>query len=1074
MNEKKDLEWLRSPNIALVGSLITGGMITPSTKVILPEDPYEIPYQPKKTITPKTAAQSRLLSPLVSRPQTRGPTTALNSPKSKKSSTKRPETSQKVREKRKEMAPIPAPPKPEDEGLNLPPISELISTKPRIVTAKDGQELLANFRKQISEINTSPDLPPHERFRNILEGIDVSFLFWNKVITDVRSFSEDYSKLLNEIKTFYKHKLADFPDIGDEFVAIIDAKERENNQLFEENTNLKKSIEEHESTIAHMTEQTLSLQNKIEEKTNRELELRHRIADLEYENDQTKQEFTQLNCKIMREQNTNKELEEQIANLQNTIMDNQFLIKSQEQEIQKFQEKGASFRPMYIEASKELADLKLVLKKKDEEIEKLSYKPPFEEVEVMTDESYIEQMRNQSKSKHKRRGADKKAKDSPINQSQTNLGASPGKITIRPSPGKMNMSSENIQDSALNKSSSRFRQPPESPAPQRLELATTKNDSTKISKEQIPMDKTDSLEKISGESKTLHRAESTVDTGKIKASSSKISLALNNKDKIMSYSSTHRILSMNEEINGQYGVVPNQQEPPPPAEPIPEQNEEPNSILTENTAEQQQQQQQNQQKQIQEKQQQQQEQSEIPQTPEIVRPKDKHLKTHLSTKNEGQLITTDNNGYVVGISSLPPTMVDCMYRLLPITVEQPLTAPASDVISLTLKDVNLKPKSYGWLLSYIIDFFCSFNGTDVTTIMTTDTVTLLKNCLLQKSKIPTTMNRLYVDILNTAQLFKTTSQCVNLFIQFVIQEYSTIDLCFFNVLFSVCYDFLYPKTQSLLEYDEVTTDSYQFLIHVDLCQNIIDILFPFAKEKLPAENLAQTTRHTPSPKLISFWSFARYMLNLFRRIHMQFHRQVKALLNLSGYEPENPLNNEVFSNFFILARPFIKTEEVKKMWERYSLEQEIKKNTNLDAHSLIQFCADFPEVTNTVLELPYAPNFDTIFGDFPIHMQQLMLFFRKRYVSFMRKVVFNIPSHIRQAIEASYVRIRNSIIRCDLSTCVTCYRHFLQVADLRITEDHPYLSFTSNVEPELIDALIKMLRAREMLVSEVILTNTES
>lgn len=1055
MNEKKDLEWLRGPNIALVGSLISGGMITPSTKVILPEDPYEMgPFQQKKRSVPKTAAQSRLLSPLVSQAQTRGPTTALNSPKSKKTLTKRPETAQKPRERRREMAPVPAPPKPDDGGLNLPPISDLISTKPRIVTAKDGQELLASFRKQISEIQDRPNETPHEKFRNIMEGVDISFLFWNKVITDIRSYSEDYSKLLNEIKSFYKYKLAEFPDIGDEFVAIIDAKERENNQLFEENMGLKKQIQEYEETIQHINNQSLEYQAKIEDMRVKEAELRHRIADLEYENDQTKQEFTQLNCKIIREQNTVKELEEQVANLQNTIVDNQFLIKSQEQEIQKFQEKGASFRPMYLEASKELADLKLVLQKKDQEIEKLSYRPPMEEVEVMTDESYIEQMKSQNKSKHKRRGKDSKQKEmSALNQSATNLAtSSPGKLNIRSSPARSinNFSNEMITEtpnSNLNKSSSRLKNLPESPNTSKVDLMKEKSNSKyqleTPKKENI--DKNDSLEKITGASKSLTRAESVADTSKIKPSSSKISISLKQDEKVMSYSS-HRLISMNEIIPKQEQQNQQQQQQDVKQEQVPETP----SILVQNNEEEQQQKQ------------------EEPPKEETEKPQEKK---NLTTEviNDGQIITKDRHGYVISIGGLAPTMVDCMYRLLPLNVEQPLTEPATDVISLTLRDVNIKPKSYTWLLSYIIDFFCSFNGTDMAVIMSTDAITLLKNCLQAKSRIPTTTNRLYVDILNTAQLFKGTSGCVNFFIQFLIQEYSTIDLCFFNVLFSLCYDFLYPKTQSLLEYDEVTTESYQFLIHVDLCQCLLDLLFPFSKGKVPIDVFKKGTRSTPSKKLVSFWEFAKYMLQIFRQTHMQFHKQVKALLNLSGHEADSQITEEIFSNFFILSRPFIKDDEIKKLWERYSLEQVIKKNTDLNIHSLIQFCADFPEVTNTVLELPYASNFDSIYGDFPIHMQKLMLFFRKRYTKFMRKVVFNLPSHIRAAIEQSYVRIRNSIIRCDLSTCVTCYRHFLQVSDLKITEDNPYLTFASNVEPELIDAIIKMLAAREMLVSEEVL-----
>ena len=405
-----------------------------------------------------------------------------------------------------------------------------------------------------------------------------------------------------------------------------------------------------------------------------------------------------------------------------------------------------------------------------------------------------------------------------------------------------------------------------------------------------------------------------------------------------------------------------------------------------------------------------------------------------------------------------PSLMSCVFRLLP----QPITTESQNVMD-NIEGL-FRPKAYSWLLRKIVDFFRSVLNMDQMSNAESDTVKMLQNEIIHTCGIPSIADRMFRDMLQTSFMFRTESDCVELFMKFVERELSTVEYKFFNMLFNLAFEYVYPPVRTLIEDPDVTPTTPQFLIHIDLCKQIIPLLFThLAPDAFNFDILRKKTKITVHPDLVSFWAFAEAAIGVFRNTHVQFHKQVRALILLIGWRLHQPVTEAFFRDFFIVINPSITDERLTKYYNRFMLDESMKTEVRDNHATFINFCADFPEIASEILSLNYDPNFEKKYIEMSAPMKDVTTFVKGRFTHFVRKLRDTLPEDLKVETLKACSQMRNALLRCDTSTAVSCYRRILQLIDLKLTEESPFIVISQNLSVEDGSTIIEMIKVREAL-----------
>jgi len=944
------IKWLNDPSVGFVGSLLSSGLVTPSSTFVVGSKEVNLKKIDEdkrstlKTSHGKTGSKShtQFVPPVGCKDD------GADNANESKHRTIKPRVISPFKKDSSEVSktvfalnPSTQPSHDPENSNIMPKIETLLLNDKRFLSKKEGNDMILLYQQKLKEHTESVSDDPDSEINVSIHASEINLLFFNKIICSLRGYSEEYSKILQMIKAFFVQQFSSIPHLQEKYNMIISDKDSIIGKMNEQINQLRNSLEEKEIINRDMQDSIIESGEKYDLLMNEVTDLRTRIDQLVYENDIITNEKNQSSFRLTKaEQQISNHLIT-IANQDQILESNAKQLQAQDSIIHKYEEYGAGFQAQFLASQAENDRLLRIIEEKDSQISKLSLKPTTHDIETNTTlliqviETKEENINTKTKLKTRTRSNTRRG-------TEPNFGTS--EIGMSPSDDKFNSSFVNPTSSSNNIASPQI-------------LKTSNNVSVSFA---LPSE--DQTKKEDN----LKRPDKTLETKPL---------------------DNQRIIQR----------VPSLSDVPTVVNAIPDK------------------------------------------------------------KESLSLIPADYNINHFQIES-SSTFISSIYRLFPVPLLANISVSPIIEVKNTLESSAQRTKSYSWLLQRIVGFFHNAtipelsvsNGDPVTNVLKTH---LLKECRLQGLA-----DHIYEDIITTCNIFKSRSEGVKFFYQFLIQEFTILDFVFFHSLFGLCFELIYPPLSSTLNDPDFTHDMPQFLIHSECCEKITTVLFPHSSGE-------SDTNSPMNPKLVSFWEFSILMIKRFRETHQQFHKQVKSLLNIVGWDQVSDITVELFKAFFIIVQPYVEKDSVEKYWKRYILEREQRGEKKTTQNTIVRFCSDYPEISNSILQLPFSPNSDQQFGKLNSSFQNLLLYLRKRFTGFIPQIIHTLPPRFEKGVEEIIIKLRNALLRSDVSTAVTCYQHFLQILDVRLSEDRPYIVFSSTVGSEEIDTLVGLLKYREEIIA---------
>lgn len=1018
----KDIPWLQQPSSSLIDSLVTCGLVTPNTKVTkapkhqsnlkpVPSNYSALdPFQTKKNkilSPPKTPIVNKSINQTRAKTATLAKRQSIDHPRANSSNNNKKGNNSSISQTRdinSFLTPADDPEKdknnPQNEtnsmtsdNLRLPNIDEYISTERKFAGRKEAQELTSNYHYLLSTLHLDDYSDADQLTEAVKRSLDFTLLTFNKLILQIRGYSEDHAKLLNEIKSYYVRRVEQLPEMCEIYANQLHEASEKQESLEKQEIRLNHEIEDRDRSIVSLQNE-IEMQRKDYEKLNFMLqETQEKLNMALLENAQYEDDKKTLMFKLAKTEDAKNQAQQTATANEEMLENTRAQIKSQEALLEKYQQEGAGFRPLYLKATDENSKLKDQIEELKTKIEKMVEKQQTKDCEVQTDPVTIVPTKTEKdtaskKSKRSRIGTLKRGPAPPLFDNN--------ELQSKNKPEFANTISLHDQLPKLADKSSIFLMEKRSPS---LSDLVTRNRNSENSSGQSTAEPSTPSSKGSSELQTIPEEQS------IKSNPVPFPHTKNNQ--IQQNASDVTGTKQNNDLN-------NTQTNPPPNTKI-----------------------------------------------ESIKPSQSKLELQLKQKENN--LPAD---YHISHNNIEatPTLISCIYRLLPLQLNMSLSLSPSFRIDTILQKTKTHPKEYFWVLHHIVDFFHTLYSMEQITDSEIDIVALFRNALIESTQMEVLANKIFTDIVQSSQFYKLTSSCVQFFLQFLLQELTIVDFKFFNIIFNICFEYIYPPIIQIIEDPEFLPEQPQFLIHVDVCKFLYELLFKPYSNTINYDDLRKNTKLTVHPDLVDFFVFSTKMIQLFRQLHQQFHGQVENILMLVGWSQLVDMSESLFKDFFVIVDPLSSKSDIDKLWQRFKLELSIHDhNMNITQASFIQFCSDFPEVSNKILILPFLANFNRSFSSLPSPLQELFTYIKKKFTKLVRDIYRSVASDMKKAFERIIVKIRNSLLRCDVSTSLISYRHFLQLTDLKITELSPFVVFLPQTTNDDVNLIITMLHSREML-----------
>lgn len=1055
-NSAKNIPWLQEPSSSLIDSLVACGLVSSKTRITQKPKP-----QPNLKTTPPNVKlpKAQLLSneqipktPLSTKPKfTQNPISPLYNNRSptqirsatpsfdrKKSSTSQlrsrtPKDNRKIVpsniSRTTEIDSFTTPAKDDETNISMarsddadylcsqeefyaktPDISEYMGNNRKYAGKKDALELASNYHALLKTVNLEDYSNPDSLSEGIQKSLDFTLLTFNKLILQLRGFSEEHAKLLVEIKNFFTQRIQQLPEMSQIYTEKLKEADQRVESMKEVEQHLQNEITDREMTIK-------SLQNEIDQGQSRYEKLnlllqqtQEKYNNIIITNAQVEDDKKSLMFKLSKSEEALNQAQQTATANQEMLNNARAQLKSQETLIEKYQQEGAGFRPLYLKATDENSKLKDQIDELLQKIQGMVYRQETNEAEVQTDPVIVTPINPQNVNAKKRK---ERGRSSTVRRTSLNL---------NDTAQDLKKSMDQFQPNSLKETTQDFRKKPSIPT----QDSNIKNG--------IPNNKSDSqTNQNNASAQSSSRNEELINAASSADSNEKKNDSEQNKSLIANSSnSTNNKETEKVSINATPSTTNLKMHPTSSSSCVSAVS----SYLN------------------------------IKNFPSLAK-----LPSSEAAKLINKVTGSDGNiplpsDYKIDNKQVEvlPTLANCVYRLLPLRLDLTLTNSPSVRINTIIAKGKSQPKEFYWVLHRIVDFFHSMYSMDDVSSSVDDTVILFRNNLIESCEMEVLADKIFSDIVQSCQFYKLTNSCVRFFLQFLMQELTIVDFKFFNIIFNLCFEYIYPPIAEIIEDQEVLPEQPLFLIHVDICQFVLELVFPYHSTNFDFNSLRKDTKNTVHVDLVDFFAFATRMIAIFRETHQQFHNQVKNMLTLVGWSQTIEVSELLFKDFFVLVEPISEKQDIDKLWQRFKLEISMnKEDLTINQSSFIHFCSDFPDVSNKILSLPYISNFDHAFSQLPSPLQDLLTFLKKRFAKFVRDVFLMLPKELKSLCEKIILKIRNSLLRCDVSTALISYRHFLQLVDLKLTELNPFMVFAQNTSVNDVNMILSMLHSRESL-----------
>jgi hypothetical protein len=381
-------------------------------------------------------------------------------------------------------------------------------------------------------------------------------------------------------------------------------------------------------------------------------------------------------------------------------------------------------------------------------------------------------------------------------------------------------------------------------------------------------------------------------------------------------------------------------------------------------------------------------------------------------------------------------------------------------------EVSGEIKSLSWTLRQIVMICRNSFEVDSLTVLRTDFMELLTEVLKKSGKNEAIVEKLKANLLRSLIHWRENSFGVQFFFMFVTGEYTIPDFRFVNMLFSLCFEALYPPLDRFLIQSNLTDDFGGFLIHRHFFDKISGILLRI--HPFPCNHLELVLNELPPRQyadLIPFWLFAREMINLFKDIHIRFHKQIRNIFQLVGGTDHDNVDRQTFPDFVRIVKPDIRESKIRDMWQTMILFDIGIDRPSIPIQVFVKFCGEYPGMSRSIEELPFLEDFNQTFQRMNGPMVTFFTFLRNRLTHFLPSFIIDCPADIHDAIMPYVRKMRNGFLLCDISTCNMCYRYIMQYLDLKLTQQNPFQIINTGITIEDVEKMISHTMMRETLAS---------
>jgi hypothetical protein len=416
--------------------------------------------------------------------------------------------------------------------------------------------------------------------------------------------------------------------------------------------------------------------------------------------------------------------------------------------------------------------------------------------------------------------------------------------------------------------------------------------------------------------------------------------------------------------------------------------------------------------------------------------------------------------------AVPPAMVTYVDRLFAMPLVEAVTS-APQFVTPAQTYHQRERKSLVWTLRRVVLVMRNAFEADSLLLPRYDFMELLTAVIGQTANTPQMIERVERNLLCSIDHWKNQSPTIQFFLKFLSGEYSVPDFRFFNMVFTFCYHMLYPPVEDFLEDPNIEDDTHAFLLHRKHFNKICRIVLRL--DKFPEKNWENVMRGVqltdPYSDLIPVWLFAHEMISLFRQCHRQFQKQIRHVMKITMSESER-MTRDRFPDFCKILLPGIRGEKIMDMWGALCVIESTSADIyEVKYHTLLKFCSEYPGLARAIQELPYLESFDRAWGGMPEPMVALFGFIVQRYVDFLPKFFEHVKPDLREALDPYVTKLRNGLLKCDLSTCMMCYRYMMQYVDLKITEQNPFQIITMGITQDDVARVINHIMMRERLAT---------
>jgi hypothetical protein len=412
------------------------------------------------------------------------------------------------------------------------------------------------------------------------------------------------------------------------------------------------------------------------------------------------------------------------------------------------------------------------------------------------------------------------------------------------------------------------------------------------------------------------------------------------------------------------------------------------------------------------------------------------------------------------------TMITFIYRLLYFDVHENLF-DQSDFFKIRPLPKNAKPKSFSWTLDHSIYIlrngfqYCSMESGKETSFND-----IIHDVLAESGKSQIIIENMQANLMTSVLHYKSNSKTIAFFVKFANSEYSLTNFRFFNMLFSLVFNLIYPNIEEIISTPDLMSDSEYFLLHVSYVDKICQIFLK--KDKFPDDKKKKLMKSAPNPNypnLISFWDFASEMITMFNDMHKLFHETVKNVLLVIGTTDFQRISYDHYTYFMRTIDLEIKSKDLKNLWRKITIETGGEDVQYIQRNTLMKLICEDVEYAEKIFKLQIAATFPTNLSKSVDKQEPLYAYVRKRFTTFVPVLMKKISREMFKKVLPYYEKLRNAFINLDISTIFMFYRHILQMIDLLITQERPYIIINDDISAEQMQNVINEMIIREKITA---------